>query len=408
MDREFDLIVWGASGFTGRLVAEYLLERYGASGDLRWALAGRNRAKIEAVRRELGEPAAKLEILLADGDDTPSLERLVNRTRVVCTTVGPYAMYGSKLLAACACAGTDYCDLAGEAHWMRRMLDAHLEEAAASGARIVHSCGFDCIPSDLGVFLMQREMRSRHDVPCARIKFRVKGFSGAASGGTIASMTNMMDEAESDPEVNRVMNDPYALNPKDRRSGPDGQERVMPAYDLDFAEWTAPFMMAAINTKIVRRSNALLDYAYGPEFRYDEAMLMGSGPIGLAKAAGISASMGAILAAASLGPLRRAFSSRLPAPGDGPTREQRESGYFDIRLLGEHPDTPAKNLRARVTGDRDPGYGSTARMLAESAVCLAKDPRTVGGGIWTPAAAMGDPLLERLQQNAGLSFTIEA
>jgi short subunit dehydrogenase-like uncharacterized protein len=409
-DREFDLVVWGATGFTGRLVAEYLLRRYGADG-LRWALGGRSREKLESVRdtlgRETGAAAASLPLLLGDGDDPASLSALAARTRVVCTTVGPYAKYGSKLVAACAAQGTHYCDLTGEVHWIRRMLDRHQDEAAASGARIVFTCGFDSIPSDLGVFFIQREMRARHGVPCSHVKYRVADFSGGASGGTIASMLNMLEEAREHPDVMRAVADPYALNPKDQRFGPDRAERMTPAFDPDFREWTAPFVMAAINTKVVRRSNALLGQLYGAEFRYDEAMLMGAGPAGLLKATAVSAGTAAGMAAMTLGPLRRAIAGRLPAPGEGPSKQARESGHFTIRLFGLHPTDASKSLRARVTGDRDPGYGSTAKMLGESAVCLALDALASPGGLTTPAAALGEALLARLQRNAGLTFAIE-
>lgn len=407
-----DVVLWGATGFTGRLTAEYLLRTYGtpeAGGDLRWMLGGRSRGKLERVRdelsRETGVAAGELPLFVGDADDDASMAELAAQARVVCTTVGPYARTGSRLVAACVRAGTHYCDLTGEVHWMRRMIDAHEEAARASGARIVHTCGFDCIPSDVGTWFVQREMRARHGVPSPRVHLRVVGFSGGASGGTIASMLNMMEEARRDPEVMRVMNAPYGLNPKDRQTGPDRAEGMRPAFDPLFGQWTAPFVMAAVDTKVVRRTNALT-FAYGPGFRYDEAVLTGTGAAGLAKAAATTAALGGGMAAASLGPVRRLLSSRLPAPGEGPSREKREKGYFDLRILAEHPDDPAKNLVARVYGDRDPGYGSTSKMLGESAVCLARDALQVGGGFWTPASALGDRLLERLPAKAGVTFTI--
>jgi short subunit dehydrogenase-like uncharacterized protein len=409
--RELEVVVWGASGFTGKLTAEYLLERYGVGGTLRWAIAGRNAAKLEAVRSDLSREtrvdAHALPILVGDGDDAGFLDSLTRRTKVVCTTVGPYAKYGSRLVAACAANGADYCDLTGEVHWMQRMLEAHQGPAAASGARIVFTCGFDCIPADLGAFFMQREMRARHGVACSRIQFRVAGFSGGASGGTVASMLHMLEEAERDPAVRTAMTDPYALNPKGERTGPDAPERTTPRWDPDFRQWTAPFMMAGIDTKVVRRSNALLGYAYGKGFRYDEAMLMGASPLGLAKACVTSAGTLAMMGAMAIGPLRRAVSGRLPQPGEGPSKARREAGYFEIQLRGEHPSDAAKSLRGRVRGDRDPGYGSTSKMLGESAVCLAQDALPVGGGFWTPASAMGDALLARLGANAGVTFEIE-
>jgi short subunit dehydrogenase-like uncharacterized protein len=410
MSRELDLVVWGATGFTGRLVAEYLLRRYGTDS-FRWALGGRSRARLETLRQEIGREtrtdAGELPLVLGDASDAASMGALAERTRVVCSTVGPYALYGSGLVAACARAGTHYCDLTGEVHWMRRMIDAHQREAAGSGARIVPSCGFDCIPSDLAVFFLQGEMQARHGVPCRRIKLRVEGFSGGASGGTAASMLNLLEEATRDPAVRRVMLDPYSINPADQRSGPDGPDSLVPAWDPDFEQWTAPFVMAAINTRVVRRTNALLGFPYGRDFRYDEAMLMGRGPLGLAKATGLSAALGGGMAAASFRPVRRMIEAHLPAPGEGPTREQQEKGYWDLRLLGEHPKDSARNLWARVRGDKDPGYGSTSRMLGESAVCLVVDELDSQPGFLTPAAAMGMTLLSRLQQNAGVRFEIE-
>jgi short subunit dehydrogenase-like uncharacterized protein len=403
-DREFDVILWGATGFTGRLVAEYLAGRYG--GELRWALAGRNRGKLEAVRDGLGPAASGLPVLLADGDDLDSLDALAARTRVICTTVGPYALHGSGLVAACVGRGTHYCDLTGEVHWMRRMIDLHHDAARASGARIVHTCGFDSIPSDLGVYCLQREMQRRHGVSCAAVKFRAREFRGGFSGGTVASMLNMLDEAERDPEIVRVLEDPYGLNPAAERRGLDGPERTLPEYDRDFAGWVTPFVMGVINTKVVRRTNALLGYAYGHEFRYDEGTLMPFGAFGFPLAAAMSAGSAAFTAAASVRALRKWLASLLPKPGEGPSAETRASGFYVIELLGRHPTDRQRDLRLRIRGDRDPGYGSTSKMLAESAVCLARDPLATPGGVLTPAAAMGDALLARLTANAGVSFEL--
>jgi short subunit dehydrogenase-like uncharacterized protein len=411
-ERELDVVLWGATGFTGALTAEYLLGRYGVGEDLRWALGGRSREKLEAVRddigRSTGRDASAIPLIVGDSDDAAFLAELAQRTKVVCSTVGPYAKYGSKLVAACAANGTDYCDLTGEVHWMQQMIERHQDAAVQSGARIVFNCGFDCIPSDLGVFFLQRAMREQHGVPCAQIQYRVRGFSGGASGGTIASMLNMLEEAERDPNVWDAMNEPYALNPKDMRTGPDRAEGAAPVYDRDFKQWTAPFVMAGINTKVVRRSNALLGNLYGAGFRYDEAVLTGAGPLGLAKAAATSFGTAAMMGSMRIGPLRRALSGRMPQPGDGPTKEQREKGFFDIGLRGVHADDPSKTMLATVHGDRDPGYGSTSKMLGESAVCLAKDDIPAEGGFFTPASAMGDALLERLPANAGVTFTLDA
>jgi len=353
-DRELDVVVWGASGFTGRLVAEYLLGRHGAGAELRWALGGRDAAKLERVRAELCGAAevapGALPIVLGDGDDEATLASLAARTAVVCTTVGPYTRYGSKLVAACARAGTHYCDLTGEIQWMRRMIDRHQAEAEASGARIVHTCGFDSIPSDLGVWFLQQEMRARHGVACPRVRYRVAGFAGGVSGGTAASMLAMLDEASRDPSVRRIMANPYALDPDPTRRGPDGPDALAPAWDDAFEQWTGPFVMAACNTRVVRRTNAVLGFPYGEDFRYDEATLTGAGAGGWLKAAGLATGLGAGMGLMSIGPLRRLVGGRLPAPGQGPSKRKREAGFFDIALYGEHPDDPGKGLRGRVTG----------------------------------------------------------
>ena len=404
--REFDVVVFGASGFTGRLVAEYLFERYGTGGEppLAWAMAGRNEAKLEAVRRDLGPGAGSVPILVADSDDRSALEALASRTRVVATTVGPYALYGSNLVAVCAEQGTHYCDLTGEVHWMRRMIDAHHETARRTGARIVHTCGFDCIPSDLGVHWLQREMRAEHGVYCAAIRFRVESTRGSFSGGTVASMLNMLAEAERDPSVKTILRDPYALNPEGSPRGLDGPEKTYPEYDPDFRAWIAPFVMAEINTKVVRRSHALLGSPYGTGFRYDEAILMPYGQLGFPLAVAMASGTASFNAAMRVGSLRRWMSALLPEPGEGPDRSAREAGHFRIQLLGKHPDRSSADLKLRIRCDRDPGYGATARMLGESAVCLARDPLASPGGVLTPAVAMGDALIDRLDEPDGVQF----
>jgi short subunit dehydrogenase-like uncharacterized protein len=317
--REYDVVVWGASGFTGRLVAEHLLAIHGAGGALRWALGGRSEAKLADVRRGLGAGAEALPLVVADADDQNGMDDLARRARVVCSTVGPYALYGSKLVAACVHHGTHYCDLTGEVPWMRRMIDQHHRRARETGARIVHTCGFDSIPSDLGVWFLQREMVGRFGLPADRVKLRVREARGGFSGGTIASMLNMLDEAERDPEVGTVLADPYGLNPEGERRGLDGPERTLPEYDADFAAWVAPFVMAAINTRVVRRSNALSGYAWGHEFRYDEGMLMPFGWWGFPLAAGMST--GTLAAAAGPGSIAEDAGNRfLPHRAARPRR----------------------------------------------------------------------------------------
>ncbi len=405
--RDLDLIVWGASGFTGRLVAEYLLDQYGIGGELRWAMAGRNQAKLETVRKGLGKGSGAVPILLADSHDPDSLNALVNQTRVICSTVGPFAKYGSELVAACVRAGTHYCDITGETQWIRRMIDTHEAAAQASGARIVHCCGFDSIPSDLGCLFINQSMQSRHGAPCDEVKMFVRRMRGAFSGGTFASMLNAIEEARRDPEARKAMGNPYGLNPRGETKGPDRPDQNSPRWDEDVNSWTAPFVMAAINTRVVRRSNALMDYAYGREFRYSEAMMTGRGLSGWARAAGITAALGGFLLATSVSASRALVSKLLPDPGEGPSPEDRERGFFDIVMIGKAGD---RTLRASVKADRDPGYGATCKMLGESAVCLAQDEAdlSVPGGVWTPAAAMGALLIARLENHAGMSFTIDS
>jgi short subunit dehydrogenase-like uncharacterized protein len=403
--REFDLIVWGATGFTGKLVAEHLLDVYGVNRDLRWAVAARSEQKLRSLRQELGVEANALPLLTAESHDRESLDKMAGRATCIISTVGPYALYGSELVGACVAAGTHYCDLAGEVQWMRKMIDRYESAAKDSGARIVHACGFDSIPSDLGVLFLQEAARERFGKPCSQIRMRVKAMRGGASGGTIASMMNAMAEGKADREVARIIVSPYSLNPKNEQQGPDRRDQTGPVYDEDLDAWTAPFVMAGINTKIVRRSNALMDFDYGRDFRYEEAMLTGSGLTGRLRALQLTAGIGGIMLAGSVDWLRSLLAKRmLPKPGEGPNRQQRENGFFNIVFAGR---ADGNRIFARVTGDRDPGYGSTSRMIGESGVCLARDDLDTGGGFWTPASAMGKHLIRRLQASAGLEFTIE-
>ena len=403
--RTYDVVVWGASGFTGRLVVEYLAANYPQGGELRWAAAGRNAEKLARVLNDVAGPDHGIPILIADSDDSASLRSMVTASKAILTTVGPYALYGSALVEACAENGTHYCDLSGEPQWMRKMIDRYQSLAEASGARIVHSCGFDSIPSDLGVWFMQREAQRIYGETCNRIRMLVRVMKGGASGGTIASMTQAMDEARADRAVARILVDSYALNPEGDRQGPDERDQTGVVYDDDAAAWTAPFVMAGINTKIVRRSNALTGYPYGRDFRYSEAVMTGPGPAGWTRATMMTAGLGAFMLANSFSTTRSMLVSRLvPKPGDGPSRRERENGFFKLLFFGRFPD--GKSIRTTVTGDRDPGYGSTSKMLGESAVCLARDSLMVGGGFWTPSSAMGEALFERLVSKAGLTFEI--
>ncbi len=407
---DFDVIVWGATGFTGRLVAEYLAERHGpgegggTDARVSWTIAGRNAKKLETLRAELGATGDALPVLVANSSDVDSLREMVRRTRVVCSAVGPYAKYGSDLVRVCAEEGVDYCDLAGEVHWMRRMIDEHEATAGTNGARIVHSCGFDCIPSDLGVHYVQRVMHERHGVYAREVKFRALDFKGGMSGGTADSMMYMLEETERDPGIRRVMQNPYALNPGEEK-GLDGPDSQAAFYDEDFHTWAGPFMMAGINTRVVRRTHALLGYPYGRDFRYGEAMLTKDGPVGFTSAVVVSMGSAAMTTMTTFPSIRHLLARFVPKPGDGPSHAAREAGYFKVALLGKHPEDADKDVLVDVQGDRDPGYGSTARMLGESALCLALDGLNSPGGITTPAASMGDALLARLSDHAGVTFS---
>ena len=403
--REFDVIVWGATGFTGALVAKYLLRQYGVDGDLRWAIAGRSQEKLDALRGELDLHENDLETMVADSFDSGALNDLAQRTRVVLTTVGPYALYGSELVEACVENGTHYCDLAGEVQWIRKMIDEHQERATQTGARIVHCCGFDSVPMDIGVWFLQEEARKRFGHYCQSITLLVKATKGSASGGTVASLINLIEESRKDRAIAKILVHPYSLNPEGEREGPDQRDQQGVLYNDDAKSWTAPFVMAAVNTKVVRRSHALLGYPYGKDFRYQEAVLTGAGPAGWAKGAAMTAALGALVAGASFSATRKLLQKFiLPEPGEGPDEEMQQEGFFNLMQIGLLPD--GQILRSRITGDQDPGYGSTSKMLSECAVCLAKDDIDVGGGVWTPASSMAKPLLERLQANAGLSFEI--
>jgi short subunit dehydrogenase-like uncharacterized protein len=393
LNSEFDLVIFGASGFTGRLVVEYVLATYGVcdgvSRDLRWAIAGRSLEKLAALRDELGAPA-DLPLLKADASEPASLIAVAQRTKVVLTTVGPYQLYGSELVAACAQTGTDYVDLCGEPVWMRQMIDAHHANAVASGARIVFSCGFDSIPFDVGVWFTQAEFVKKYGVKASRIKGRVRKMKGTFSGGTAASLKATMVAAQ-DPAVMSLLKNPFALTPGFQ--GPSQPHGMKPLFDESIGSWCAPFIMAPINTRNVHRSNHLMQHAYGEDFVYDEMMLTGPGEKGetIANAIAADKSMG---------------GKDGPKPGEGPSKEERESGFYDVMFVAEN--TAGQKVVASVKGDRDPGYGSTSKMISESAVCLLRDGLATQGGIWTPAAAMAEPLFKRLQANAGLTFSVEA
>jgi len=403
--RKFDIIVQGATGFTGTLVAAYLLRQYGANDSLRWAIAGRSEEKLRQLREQLGTAADELELIVADSFDKAALSELAAQTRVVLTTVGPYALYGSDLVEACVNAGTHYCDLAGEVQWIRKMIDQHHAKACETGAKIVHCCGFDSVPMDIGVWALQEAVHEKHGQYCKSISMMVRATRGAASGGTLASMMNLIKESREDRSIARVLIHPYSLNPEGERQGPDARDQKSVVYRDDAGSWTAPFVMAGVNTKVVRRSHALTAYPYGKEFRYDESVMTGRGLSGWMKGMLMTVGLGAIVLLASFTPTRKLLQRYVLAkPGEGPDEEMQKTGFFKLIQIGRLAD--GTTVRGTVSGDQDPGYGSTSKMLSECAVCLAKDKLPVGGGVLTPASAMARPLLKRLRENAGLTFEL--
>ena len=384
---KYDIVVFGASGYTGRLVAEYLQQEY-ANTDLKWAMAGRSLDKLASVRTALGI-SESVELVSVDSDNAASVGQMVSDCKVVITTIGPYQLYGEELIKQCAQQGTDYVDLSGEPSWMHETIAQYSAAAKASGARIVHSCGFDSIPFDLGVYCLQQHAIAQTGKPITTVKGRVRAMNGTFSGGTIASMRATMASAQANPAIIKVLTNPFALT--EGFTGSEQPTGTAPQYDEELNSWSAPFIMAAINTKNIHRSNLLLGHQYGEDFRYDEMLLTGDGEQGKAAADYVAKDD-------SIG------KSDLQ-PGDGPTQEERENGNYDAIFAGQN--CKGELMISSVQGDRDPGYGSTSKMLAEAAICLLENPTLAGGGLWTPAAALGQALIDRLQAHAGLTFQIE-
>lgn len=383
-NREFDIIVYGATGYTGRLVAEYLNDKNG----LKWAMAGRSADKLVEVRDLIGA-AADTPLIVADASDPDTLDAMVKRTKVVLTTVGPYQLYGNELVAACVANGTDYTDLCGEPAWMRQKIDQHDAAAKASGARIVFSAGFDSIPFDLGVLMLQKHCVATFGAPAPRVKGRVRAMKGTFSGGTAASLKATMAAASKDPAVIGYLTNPFSLSAD--FAGPPQPAGNKPEYDESLGSWATNFVMAPINTKNVHRTNHLRGHAYGADFVYDEMMLTGPGEQGEAIAKHVAST-----------PMMGGADD--PKPGEGPTKEERDTGFYDILFVAEYPD--GRTARFSVKGDRDPGYGSTSKMISETAIALCA--HNGPGGVTTPGAALGEQLVDRLQKNAGLTFAVES
>jgi len=387
---KFDIVVYGATGFTGRLVAEYLAAQYRNDASLKWAMAGRSKEKLASVRDAIGAPA-DTPLIVADASDPASLKAMVAQTKAVITTVGPYQFYGNDVLAACVEAGVDYFDLCGEPLWMRQMIDKHEAAAKASGARIVFSCGFDSVPFELGAFFVQEEAKRVFGASASRVRGRVRDMRGTLSGGTAASAKATFDAVANDLSLVALLKNPFALTPG--FEGPKQPAGSKPFLEDDLQSWAAPFMMALINTRNVHRSNMLMGFPYGKDFVYDEMVLTGPGEKGEANAKLVMA-----VNAGKTGPAA-------PKPGEGPSKEERENGGYDLLYVATAPD--GRQVRAAVKGDRDPGYGSTSKMISECAICLLRDTPDVPAGIWTPGAAMGHKLIKRLVDHAGLTFTVE-
>jgi short subunit dehydrogenase-like uncharacterized protein len=387
---KYDIVVYGATGFTGRLVAEYLASHYRGDSQLKWAMAGRSLDKLAAVRAAIGAPA-DIPLIAADASDAASLQAMIAQTRSVLTTVGPYQLYGNELVAACAASGTDYFDLCGEPVWMRQMIEKHQAEAEKSGARIVFSCGFDSVPFELGVYFAQAQAKTAFGTAAARVKGRVRGMTGTLSGGTAASAKATAAALTADLSLVAIMKDPFALTPGFK--GPKQPSGNRPLYEEDLKSWAAPFMMATINTRNVHRSNMLMGFPYGQDFVYDEMVLTGDGERG-------EANTKRVIAANA-----EKTGANAPKPGEGPSKEERENGSYDLMFVAFAAD--GRQLRTVVKGDRDPGYGSTSKMIAECAIGLLRDAPEAKGGFWTPGALMGNRLIKRLVDHAGLTFTVE-
>ncbi|WP_367109645.1 trans-acting enoyl reductase family protein [uncultured Psychrobacter sp.] len=423
-DRSYAVVLYGATSFVGQITAHYLSQFLSRDNQqngtdqnktVTWAIAGRDQDKLDKLQRELSDAQkkdsadnkAKVDIIVANSNDPASLDEMTKQAQVIISTVGPYLKYGEPLIKSCAENGTDYVDLTGEAIFIKDMLDKYQDTAKNSGARIVNSCGFDSIPSDLGVYFTQQQAEDQFDEACEVINMRVKAAKGGLSGGTIASMATIFEEVGQDKARRKQLANPYLLNDDDDAPSVRQDNVSKPEYDDEHKRWLAPFVMASINTRVVHRSNQLLGYEYGRNFKYDEAMWMKDGLKGQLMSFGMSAGLLGFATAMTFKTSREFLSEHvLTKAGEGPSKSEQENGYFDIRFFGKTPN--GDTINTKVTGDKDPGYGSTSRMLAQSALCLAQDitKEDVEGGFWTPASAMGEHLLQRLETHSGLSFEV--
>ena len=383
---KYDFVIYGATGFTGKLVVEYAINQYASNNEISWAIAGRNNEKLEHVQEKYNLPS-NIGKIVVESNDQNSIDEMVSQTKCVLTTVGPYQLYGEKIVKTCISTGTDYVDLCGEPGFMHKIISECSAEAKETGARIVFSCGFDSIPFDLGVLFVQEEVMAKLNKYASSVRGRVRAMNGEFSGGTAASMKATMAALQSNPELINILVNPHALC--DGMQGVQQDDDSKPVCDEELDTWVAPFFMAPINTKNIHRSNKLMNHIYGENFKYNEMWIQGPGEEGKAAAEFIS----------TMNPLGDA-----PEPGDGPSRESRENGNYDVLFCA---DVDGETIKASVSGDMDPGYGSTSKMITESAVCLVKDCENLAGGIYTPAASMGKKLIKRLESSAGLTFKLE-
>ena len=400
VQKKLDLVIWGATGFTGQLVCEYISYSYN-NKDLNWTIAGRNEEKLLKLKNRLN---INNPILIGNSNDKSSLEKICGKTKVICSTVGPYAIHGTELIHACVKMKTNYCDISGETQWIRKIIDTYHEKAKSLKIKIVNSCGFDSIPSDMGVYFCQSNCYKENGEYANAINMRVAGTKGGFSGGTYNSLTNVIHEASVNKSVRKTLNNPYGLNPINEQSGPDKKDLRSVIYDKEAKSWIAPFVMAGINTKIVRRSNALFNYKYGKYFLYSEAVLVGDSFLG--KIIGYLSLIPILMVIQKKGSIiKRIVDLFVPKAGQGPSKKQRENGFFNLKF---YFNSNRKKYLAKVTGDMDPGYGSTSKMLAECAVCLALDDTlNKNYGVITPSVAFEKNILQRLQNNAGLKFSIK-
>ena len=400
--QSLDIILFGATSFVGKITTQTLLTEIGLGNNIKWGIAGRSLKKLQQLKTELGPEAQGIPIIVADSSDSASLTKMCQQARVVISTVGPYALYGESLVEACVNNGNDYCDLTGEAYWIKKMLDKYQLRAQKTGARIINCCGFDSIPSDLGVYFLQQISQQKFGTSCSHVRLRVKAMKGGVSGGTVASGIEMAKAVNQDPSLRRKMGNPYLLCQP--QISTVKQPRILkPTFDKDFNAWSAPFIMETINSRIVLRSNNLQQD--GPDnFTYGEAVLTGKGRKGFFRAWAVTLGLGGFALGAKKKFLRFLLQKfLLPKPGQGPSPKQQQNGFFDLRIIGKHQQ---QSITVKVTGDRDPGYGCTAKMLTQAGLCMAFDisKSELPGGFWTPATAMNNKLIDRLVASAGMTF----